>query len=81
MRRNLVAAGGIVAVIATKAGQYFNKIECFCFSEQLLMPGERKEFPLTFFVDPAIGEDANTARDAYLQARVAPDEAGGEATR
>lgn len=48
-------------VTPAKAGQYFNKIECFCFTEQLLMPGERKDFPLTFFVDPAIGEDANTS--------------------
>ncbi|MGH6663083.1 MAG: cytochrome c oxidase assembly protein [Rhodospirillales bacterium] len=45
-----------------KAARYFNKIECFCFTEQLLMPGERKEFPVTFFVDPAIADDPN-ARD------------------
>lgn len=42
-----------------KAARYFNKIECFCFTEQLLMPGERKEFPVTFFVDPAIADDPN----------------------
>ncbi|MEL0108324.1 MAG: cytochrome c oxidase assembly protein [Rhodospirillaceae bacterium] len=42
-----------------KVGKYFNKIECFCFTEQLLMPGERKEFPVMFFVDPAITEDSN----------------------
>jgi cytochrome c oxidase assembly protein subunit 11 len=41
------------------AGKYFDKIECFCFTEQLLMPGERKEFPLVFFVDPSITEDAD----------------------
>ncbi|MEZ5936329.1 MAG: cytochrome c oxidase assembly protein [Alphaproteobacteria bacterium] len=43
-----------------KAGAYFNKIECFCFTEQLLMPGESKEFPVMFFVDPAIADDPNT---------------------
>lgn len=38
-------------------GKYFYKIQCFCFTEQLLMPGERKEFPLVFYVDPAIADD------------------------
>jgi cytochrome c oxidase assembly protein subunit 11 len=42
-----------------KAGKYFNKIECFCFTEQLLMPGEGKEFPVTFFIDPGIADDPN----------------------
>jgi cytochrome c oxidase assembly protein subunit 11 len=42
-----------------KVGKYFNKIECFCFTEQLLMPGESKEFPVTFFLDPAIADDSN----------------------
>lgn len=44
-------------VTPMRAGAYFNKIECFCFTEQLLMPGEEKEFPVTFFVDPEIMEE------------------------
>ena len=42
------------------AGQHFTKIQCFCFSEQLLMPGEVKGFPVTFFVDPKIADDPDT---------------------
>lgn len=48
-------------VVPAQAGVYFNKIQCFCFTEQLLMPGEEKEFPVTFFVDPAIEGDPDLA--------------------
>ena len=39
------------------AGSFFNKLECFCFQEQRLEPGETIDLPVSFYVDPAIEDD------------------------
>ncbi|MGJ8621636.1 MAG: cytochrome c oxidase assembly protein [Yoonia sp.] len=52
-----VAGQASYNVTPYEAGAFFDKIECFCFTEQVLMPGETVMMPVSFFVDPAIVDD------------------------
>ena len=47
-------------------GKYFSKIDCFCFTEQVLQPGEIAELPVSFFVDPSIADDPKMDRISTL---------------
>lgn len=47
-------------VTPIKAAQYVAKVDCFCFTEQLLAVGEEMPMPVSFYIDPAILEDPNT---------------------
>ncbi len=53
------AVGGQASYNVTpdQSGGYFTKIECFCFTEQILQPGERVQMPVSFYVDPSIMQD------------------------
>jgi cytochrome c oxidase assembly protein subunit 11 len=44
-------------VFPFSAGSFFTKIDCFCFEEQLLAPGERVQMPVSFYIDPDIEND------------------------
>lgn len=69
-----------------KAAQYFTKIECFCFTEQTLAPGETVQMPVTFYVDPAIADNEHTREVttltlSYTFFRKNPEQASRPAAR
>jgi cytochrome c oxidase assembly protein subunit 11 len=47
------------------AGRYFRKLECFCFTQQTLRPGETRRMPVTFVVDPALPQGIGTVTLSY----------------
>lgn len=47
-------------VIPESAGLYFQKLECFCFTDQTIQPGQTMEFPVVYFVDPKFATDFET---------------------
>ncbi len=52
-----IKGSAVFNVTPPKAGYYFNKIDCFCFQEQTLAPGEEIKMPVTFFINPEIIEE------------------------
>ena len=60
-----MAAQAIPSYAPMVAGAHFNKIECFCFNEWTLLPGERKTWPVTFRIDPKLPKDVTTVTLSY----------------
>lgn len=58
----VIAGTASYNVSPDQAGYFFDKIACFCFTEQVLQPGERVEMPVSFYVDPAMVDDRDAGR-------------------
>ncbi|HWB48306.1 MAG TPA: cytochrome c oxidase assembly protein [Stellaceae bacterium] len=56
-----ITARAVYNVTPTKSGIYFDKLQCFCFNEQYLAPGESKDMGVVFFVDPDMLKDPDTS--------------------
>lgn len=60
-----MAAQAIPSYAPRQAGAHFNKIECFCFNQYTLDPGEKKSWPVAFIIDPKLSRDVKTITLSY----------------
>jgi cytochrome c oxidase assembly protein subunit 11 len=73
---NLVAGQAVPSLAPGLAAKYFNKTECFCFTRQTLGPGESKEMPLRFVVDPELPANVRTVSLSYTFYQAEPAASG-----
>ena len=66
-----MAAQAIPSYAPMRASSHFNKLECFCFNEYTLAPGEQKAWPVVFYVDPKLPKDVTTITLSYTFFEVA----------
>ncbi len=60
-----MAAQAIPSYAPQQAAPHFNKMECFCFSQYTLEPGEKKSWPVVFVIDPKLSRDVRTITLSY----------------
>jgi len=60
-----MAAQAIPSYAPMQSAAYFNKLECFCFNEYILSPGESREWPVVFVIDPKLSKDVTTITLSY----------------
>ena len=63
--KRTVVGQAVPSVAPAKAAPYFNKTECFCFTQQTLAPGERREMPVRFVIGPDLPPGVNTVTLSY----------------
>ena len=60
-----MSAQAIPSYAPSQAALYFNKLECFCFNQYTLSPGEKKQWPVAFVIDPKLPKDVKTITLSY----------------
>jgi cytochrome c oxidase assembly protein subunit 11 len=60
-----MSAQAIPSYAPAQAAAYFNKLECFCFNQYTLAPGEKKQWPVAFVIDPKLSRDVSTITLSY----------------
>jgi cytochrome c oxidase assembly protein subunit 11 len=60
-----MSAQAIPSYAPRQAGPHFNKLECFCFNQYTLAPGEKKQWPVVFVIDPKLPKDVTTITLSY----------------
>lgn len=84
IQNRTMSAQAIPSYAPRQAASHFNKLECFCFSQYTLAPGEKKEWPVAFVIDPRLPKDVTTITLSYtffevgMQTPMPPQAKAGE---
>ena len=65
VQNRVMSAQAIPSYAPRQAAAHFNKVECFCFNQYTLAPGEKKQWPVVFVIDPKLSKDVSTITLSY----------------